>query len=78
MAVWLQIPSLPPEDPAASQSGMRSTQRVAGAGSHHLPGQEGQQEETMSPDLGNQLELGQRQGFLRQQWDPGGETLRWC
>ena len=65
MAIWLQIPSLPPEDPAASQSGMRRTQRVAGAGSYHLPGQKGQQEETMSPDLGNQLELGQWQGFLR-------------
>ena len=63
--IWLQIPSLPPEDPAASQSGMCSTQRVAGAGSHHLPGQEGQQKGILSPDLGNQLELGQRQGFLR-------------
>ena len=60
-------------------TGHVSAQRVAGAGSHHPRGLEGQQEETVSLDLGNQPDLNRRPGLVEQERDPGGGTLsgRW-
>lgn len=66
-----------PRDPTVSQSGMHSTQRVAGqkpppawAG--------GTTGRAMSPDLRKPAGLRLRGRVSGQQWDPGGETLRWC
>lgn len=56
-------------------TGHVSAQRAAEAESHCPRGPQGQQEKTVSPDLGSQPDLNRRPGLAQQERDPGGGTL---